>query len=245
LLSFVQVTACDQPHEQQLHCQDYDTHIHVSIAHHLLPMLLMLRLSHCHSTLFWLLLLVLRSCRCFGVPLSALFGLKLGMSVRGFWLGLLCTTYSMSAVQLLIIARFNWPREVERAAALLASHANDAADEKAAALGAATAAGSGGDAASLTAAAAAAAEGSDTVRGLDVWPRRTGRSSKDGSGRHGMQQQQTESDQERVSLLAGTVGGNSSSELTLHLGAEQQQQVLQHQVSLQRGLLQSCDSVER
>jgi hypothetical protein len=178
------------------------------------------------------------------VPLSALFGLKLGMSVRGFWLGLLCTTYSMSAVQLLIIARFNWPREVERAAALLAAHANDAADEKAAALGAATAAGSRADAASVN---AAAAEGFDTVRGLDVWPRRTGRSSKDGSGRHGMQQQ-TESDQERVSLLAGSAGGNSSSELTLHLGAQQQQQqqhVLQHQVSLQRGLLQSCDSVER
>jgi hypothetical protein len=220
------------------------THTYVSIAHHLLPTYPILQLSHRRSTLFWLLLLVPLSCRCFGVPLSALFGLKLGMSVRGFWLGLLCTTYSMSAVQLLIIARFNWPREVERAAALLASHANDAADEKAAALGAATAAGSGGDAASLTAAAAAAAEGSDSVRGLDVWPRRTCRSSKDGSGRHGMQQQ-TEGDQERVSLLAGSAGANSSSELTLHLGTQQQQQVLQHQVSLQRGLLQSCDSVER
>ncbi|WIA28922.1 hypothetical protein OEZ86_011446 [Tetradesmus obliquus] len=65
---------------------------------------------------------------CFGVPLSALFGLKLGMGVRGFWLGLLCTTYSMSAVQLLIIGRFNWPREVERAAALLASHEDEAED---------------------------------------------------------------------------------------------------------------------
>jgi hypothetical protein len=62
---------------------------------------------HTHA---WLLLLL--TCRCFGVPLSVLFGLKLGMSVRRFWLGLLCTTYSTCAVQLLIIARFNWPREV-------------------------------------------------------------------------------------------------------------------------------------
>jgi hypothetical protein len=157
-----------------------------------------LRLLGCHFVLPF----CAAGCRCFGVPLSALFGLKLGMNVRGFWLGLLCTTYSMSAVQLLIIARFNWPREVERAAALLAAHADDAADDKAAALGTATRAGS--DAASGNAAAAA--------EGLDVWPCRLGRRCKDDGARLG-RKQQTESDQERVSLLAGAAGGNSSSEL--------------------------------
>jgi hypothetical protein len=188
------------------------------------------------------MLVVLRGCRCFGVPLSALFGLKLGMSVRGFWLGLLCTTYSMSAVQLLIIGRFNWPREVERAAALLASHEHEAADEKAAALGAAAgtaAAGAAGQA------AAGVPDGPDSIRVPDVWPRRTGRDGKEG-GRHSRQQQTADIDQERVSLLAGTAGGNSSSDFVVHGGVVQQQQhPMQHQASLQRGLLQSCDSIDR
>lgn len=178
--------------------------------------------------------------RCFGVPLSALFGLKLGMGVRGFWLGLLCTTYSMSAVQLLIIGRFNWPREVERAAALLASHEDEAVDAKAAALGATAAP-------APAAASRDAADGRDSGSVPDVWPRRTGRDSKEDGGRHS-RSQQPDSDQERVSLLAGVAGGNSSSDLDVHAGPppqQQQQRVMQHQASLQRGLLQSCDSIDR
>lgn len=184
---------------------------------------------------------------CFGVPLSALFGLKLGMGVRGFWLGLLCTTYSMSAVQLLIIGRFNWPREVERAAALLASHEDEAVDAKAVALGAAAAPAAVAAAGAAGRAARDAADGPDSIREPDVWPRRTGRDSKEGGGRHS-RPQQPDSDQERVSLLAGVAGGNNSSDLDVHAGAQQQQQqqrVMQHQASLQRGLLQSCDSIDR
>jgi hypothetical protein len=175
------------------------------------------------------------------VPLSALFGLKLGLNVPGFWLGLLCTTYSMSAVQLLIIACFNWTREVERAAALIASHADEAADAKAAVLGAAAAA------APVTGQVSGGVlEGPDSVRVPDVWAKRTSRVSKDSSGRHSRhQQQQAVIDQERVSLLAGAAGANDSSGLSAHGVVAQQQHVMQHQASLQRGLLQSCDSIDR
>eukprot|EP00879_Flechtneria_rotunda_P024525 GHRR01026001.1.p1 GENE.GHRR01026001.1~~GHRR01026001.1.p1 ORF type:complete len:385 (+),score=140.35 GHRR01026001.1:898-2052(+) len=69
-----------------------------------------------------------------GVPLAALFGLHLKMSVKGFWLGLLCTTFTQNILQLLVISRFDWSREVERAAALNAEHEQEALDEQAALL---------------------------------------------------------------------------------------------------------------
>eukprot|EP00775_Hariotina_reticulata_P009063 gene9063-9233_t len=55
-----------------------------------------------------------------GVPLSALFGLHLGMGVNGFWLGLLLTASSQAVVQLLVLTRFDWEEEVRRAAELVA-----------------------------------------------------------------------------------------------------------------------------
>jgi hypothetical protein len=72
-----------------------------------------------------------------GVPLAALFGLHLGWSVKGFWAALLATSATMSVVQLAVIARFDWGKEVARAAALMEQHEDRAADGKAADLAAA------------------------------------------------------------------------------------------------------------
>lgn len=72
-----------------------------------------------------------------GVPLAAYFGLHLGWSVKGFWAALLTTSATMSVVQLAVIARFDWGKEVARAAALMEQHDEQAADGKAADLAAA------------------------------------------------------------------------------------------------------------
>jgi hypothetical protein len=42
------------------------------------------------------------------------------MGVNGFWLGLLLTSSSQAVVQLLVLARFDWQEEVQRAAELVA-----------------------------------------------------------------------------------------------------------------------------
>lgn len=67
----------------------------------------------------------------FGVPLAAYFGLYLGWSVKGFWLALLTTSSFMVVVQLAVIARFDWDKEVARSARLMAQHEDQAADAKA------------------------------------------------------------------------------------------------------------------
>lgn len=66
-----------------------------------------------------------------GVPLAAYFGLYLGWSVKGFWLALLTTSSFMVIVQLAVIARFDWDKEVARSARLMAQHDDQAADAKA------------------------------------------------------------------------------------------------------------------
>lgn len=55
----------------------------------------------------------------FGAPLAALFGLELGMGVRGFWLGLMLTSAGQALVQLCVISRLDWQHEVQRTAAAL------------------------------------------------------------------------------------------------------------------------------
>lgn len=74
-----------------------------------------------------------------GVPLAAYFGLYLRLSVKGFWAALATTSAVMSVVQLAVIARFDWHKEVQRAAQMMAQHEDDAANGKAADLAAAVA----------------------------------------------------------------------------------------------------------
>ena len=70
-----------------------------------------------------------------GVPLASYFGLYLGWSVRGFWAALLTTSAFMSVVQFAVIFKFDWQREVDRAAEMMSQHEDQAADIKAADLG--------------------------------------------------------------------------------------------------------------
>jgi hypothetical protein len=67
-----------------------------------------------------------------GVPLASYFGLYLGWSVRGFWAALLTTSAFMSVVQFAVIFKFDWQKEVDRAAEMMSQHEEQAADIKAA-----------------------------------------------------------------------------------------------------------------
>lgn len=65
-----------------------------------------------------------------GVPLAAYFGLYLGWSVKGFWLALMTTSAIMAVVQLAAIGRFDWEKEVQRSAQLMAEHDHQAVATK-------------------------------------------------------------------------------------------------------------------
>lgn len=56
----------------------------------------------------------------FGVPLAALIGLRLGLGVVGFWLGLVSSSAAQAMLLTLLISRFDWAKEVKRAQALVA-----------------------------------------------------------------------------------------------------------------------------
>ncbi|KAF8063707.1 DTX14 [Scenedesmus sp. PABB004] len=117
-----------------------------------------------------------------GVPLAWLFGLRMRMSTRGFWLGLLVTSAGQSLVQLAVLARLDWREEVARAAALMAGRDDEDADAKAAALG-------GLGAAAAKRGAGGTASGGDD----DTAPLRDGAAAG-----------------ERASLLGGLRSGSSS-----------------------------------
>lgn len=210
-------------------------------------------------------------CRCFGVPLCALLGLRLKLSVHGFWLGLLCTSYSMSVVQLILISRFNWQQEVDRAAALMAEHEKEQADANAAAF-AAVPAGCGHGVNDL----GAAEHGSARLRGIDKV-----HASKHTSSDVGLRNTGDDGDGETVVLLANHRSADSSLSIknqhqlshccdqvqqqharppatdivscpgsgqlhcATHFMQQQAQHCILHQASLQRALLQSCDSIDR
>lgn len=58
-----------------------------------------------------------------------LFGLHMTMGVQGFWLALMLTSAGQCVVQMLVIARFDWSKEVDRAAKLTAEHHEELANK--------------------------------------------------------------------------------------------------------------------
>jgi hypothetical protein len=60
-----------------------------------------------------------------GLPGAYLLGVRAGWGLKGLWAGLIICTSVQAVVMLVVLFRFNWQREAERAAELAAASTGD------------------------------------------------------------------------------------------------------------------------
>jgi hypothetical protein len=61
-----------------------------------------------------------------GLPTAYVLAVRAGLELRGLWGGLILATSVQGSIMLVVLARFNWGREAERAAQLVASGSGEA-----------------------------------------------------------------------------------------------------------------------
>lgn len=67
-------------------------------------------------------------CRGLGLPAAYLLAVKAGWGLKGLWCGLVLCTSVQGVVMLVVLSRFNWKKEAERAAVALEAAGSDAID---------------------------------------------------------------------------------------------------------------------
>lgn len=67
-------------------------------------------------------------CRGLGLPSAYLLAIKAGWGLKGLWTGLVLCTSVQGVIMLVVLTRFNWTKEAQRAAALLEAAGSDTVD---------------------------------------------------------------------------------------------------------------------
>lgn len=67
-------------------------------------------------------------CRGLGLPAAYLLSIKAGWGLKGLWTGLVLCTSVQGVIMLVVLTRFNWTKEAQRAAALLEAAGSDTVD---------------------------------------------------------------------------------------------------------------------